>query len=516
MCGIFATNNPIVGTHNLEQINARLKFRGPDSQSDLVQCGAWKLYHSRLSIIAPSEEFAQPYRSETGHIIVFNGEILNFQELLVKYGLQQRGSDTAALMSLLDHKAFDLSEIDGFFAFVRIDRIGNLTHCARDRFGVKPLYLYRDGPYITVSSEASILSDLFNLPYSQEALEEYQVFRAPIFAGSYFKGVETVQPGTCIVTGTFFELIKEFDQPYSTSSEVQDQLEKVLIDAICSRMVSDVPVGLLFSGGIDSNLLFSLCDVEIQRFTGGFEGDYDLEFARDQSSSLGSNGLSLITVTDEEFRQRFIDMVTLRKEPLSVPNEVILSFLAQAWAHQGGKVLISGEAADEFFAGYDRIFKWAAEVKYFDLDRFIDLYCYAPMSAIPERTKSELSKFFTTINFLSPFEMVRYFFIAKHLPVLFRRLDFALMFSGVEGREPFASYSVLKLALQCSPSYLFQGDLGKLPLRLLASKKINPTFAFSHKIGFPVDIGRIFRNILSTDKYYNYELWVRENLRLLR
>jgi asparagine synthase (glutamine-hydrolysing) len=515
MCGIFATNNPDVGTHNLEQINARLKFRGPDSQSDLVQCGAWKLYHSRLSIIAPSEEFSQPYRSETGGLIVFNGEILNFHELLVKHGLQQLKSDTAALMSLLDHKAFDLSEIDGFFAFVRVDRSGNLTHCARDRFGVKPLYLYRDGPYITVSSEASILSDLFNLSYSQEALEEYRVFRAPLFAGSFFKGVETVQPGTCIVTGIFFEPIKEFGQSYITSSEVQDQLEKVLKDAICSRMVSDVPVGLLFSGGIDSNLLFSLCDIKLQRFTGGFEGDYDLEFVREESASSVPNGLSLIKVTDAEFRQRFIEMVTLRKEPLSVPNEVILSFLAQAWSNQGGKVLISGEAADEFFAGYDRIFKWAAEAKCFDLDRFIDLYCYTPISAIPERLKSEMSKFFISINFLSPFEMVRYFFITKHLPVLFRRLDFALMFSGVEGREPFASYSVFKLAIQCSPAYLFQDDLGKLPLRLLASKKINTAFAFSHKIGFPVDIGRIFRNIPSIDKYDNYELWTQENLGLL-
>ena len=451
-----------------------------------------------------------------GDWIVFNGEILNFRELLSKHELPFVESDTAALMSLLELESFDLSEIEGFFAFLRVDRSGNLTHCARDKFGVKPLFFYRHGSYITVSSEASIISDLYDLPYSLEALEEYKIFRAPVFAGSYFKGVVSVCPGTCIVNGTFFDALSYFGRPYLDADELQEKLETVLSESIRTRMISDVPVGLLFSGGIDSNLLSSLCNMDLSRFTGGVDGDYDLEFARNQLSMHGQNFVSLIKVTDSDFRQRFKDMIILRKEPLSVPNEVVLSFLAEAWSKEGGKVLISGEAADEFFAGYDRIFKWAANKNEFDLCQFLSLYCYAPKKEISDRLISEISDFFSSIQFLSPFEMVRYFFVAKHLPVLFRRLDFSLMYSGVEGREPFASQSMFELALRFSPQDLFRDELGKLPLRLLAQKKINGKFAFAPKVGFPVDLGRIFYGKKSKNKYKNYESWTRENLGVLQ
>lgn len=512
MCGIFVSNDPRVGQGDLARINARLKFRGPDGQSDLMQFGDWKLYHSRLSIIAPTEEFSQPYRSLSGDIIVFNGEILNFRELIQKYQLPETPSDTAALLALLKLDDFDLSEIDGFFAFVRIDQFGNMTHCARDRFGVKPLFIHRNGEFVTVSSEASIISDLYDLPFSNAALEEYRVFRAPVFAGSYFDKIEVVTPGTCTVTGTYFEPLTDFIGDYEAGEEVQNVLQQTIRATIRSRMISDVPVGLLFSGGIDSNLLSSLAETRLQRFTGGFSGDYDMEFARDRVEDKSLHDTTLIEVRDEDFRERFRDMIRLRKEPLSVPNEVILSFLAGAWAERGGKVLISGEAADEFFAGYDRIFRWAAQAKEFDVKRFIDLYCYLPSVQISDRIVSVVTDFFEPLTSLTPFEKVRYFFVKKHLPVLFRRLDFALMYSGIEGREPLASYDIFKLALRFGPEDLFRGELGKLPLRILAEDKFSHDFAFSPKVGFPVDLGRIFRGMPSTDKFNNYEIWCEENL----
>ena len=516
MCGIFASNDPRVGQGDLAQINARLKFRGPDRQSDLVQFSDWKLYHSRLSIIAPTEEFSQPYRSSAGDIIVFNGEILNFRELVAKYQLPEISSDTAALLALLELEDFDLSEVDGFFAFLRIDRHGKLTHCARDRFGVKPLFIHRNGEFITVSSEASIISDLYDLPFSDAALEEYRVFRAPVFAGTYFDKIDVVAPGTCIVTGTYFDPLTDFTGDYEIAEELQTVLEETIRATIRSRMIADVPVGLLFSGGIDSNLLSSLAETGLQRFTGGFLGDYDLEFVRDCLVDKSQHDTTLIEVTDEDFRERFRDMIRLRKEPLSVPNEVILSFLAGAWAERGGKVLISGEAADEFFAGYDRIFRWAAQAKEFDVERFIDLYCYIPRAQISDRILSVVNDFFAPLTKLTPFEKVRYFFVKKHLPVLFRRLDFALMYSGIEGREPLASYSIFKLALRFGPENLFCGELGKLPLRILAEEKFSYDFAFSPKVGFPVDLGRIFRGMPSTDKFNNYETWCKENMEALK
>lgn len=511
MCGFFASNNPRIQLNSLNVINERLSFRGPDSQSGLVSHGDWKLYHSRLSIIAPREEFSQPFFSSDGNVLVFNGEILNFRELLEEYSLKQTDSDTEALNGLLNIEGFDLNELEGFYAFLRINSSGVLTHCARDRFGVKPLFIYSRDGYFTAASEASVISDLFALPYNDESLEEFRVFRAPVFRGSYFEEVESVEPGTCVVNGTFFDPLAYFKQGYIAGSDVNKCVEKSISDSIKSRLIADVPVGLLFSGGIDSNLLNAVSTVKLQKFTGGFSGDYDLQVARSMNEETGDKTI-LVEVSDKKFRERFFEMTKLRKEPLSVPNEVILSFLAEKWAEDGGKVLISGEAADEFFAGYDRIFGWAAKADVFDVKTFLEFYCYVPISEIPDRVVTEVELFFKPVEYLGPFEMVRYFFVKKHLPILFRRLDFALMFSGIEGREPLASMDMFQLALKCSPDDLFLGPLGKLPLRLLAKEKISEDFAFAQKVGFPVDLGRVFRGTPALDRHENYSIWCEENL----
>lgn len=515
MCGIFASNNPQIKDSHLGQINKRLAFRGPDSQSGLMHWADWKFYHSRLSIIAPIEEFSQPFVSELGDIIVFNGEILNFKDLAEKYQIEDTRSDTAVLSHLLSIDDFDLDEIDGFFALVRVDRLGQLTHCARDRFGVKPMFVHQEGEYLTISSEASILSDLFGLSYSEYALNEYEVFRAPVFASSYFEKVESVTPGKCLINGIYFDPIAEFDSNYSELPEITGCLKKIISDSIDSRMVSDVPVGLLFSGGIDSNLINSCCKSPLRRFTGGFAQDYDMRFASSQRENGMAKDLTLVEVSANQFRQRMKEMVILRKEPLSVPNEVILSFLAEAWSNDGGKVLISGEAADEFFAGYDRIFRWAASIKEFEVEKFLEYYCYTTLDEIPLKVIEHTRDFFCKIRHLGPFEMVRFFFVTKHLPILFRRLDFALMYHGVEGREPLASKAIFKLAMKCGPSSLFRGVLGKLPLRLLAEREIDSEFAFAKKVGFPIDLGLIFKNRQSLNNDENYKIWRDSNLKIL-
>lgn len=515
MCGFFASNDPGLSEKDLPQIRSRIAFRGPDGQSGLVSCGNWKLYHARLSIIAPREEFSQPLTSKTGATIVFNGEILNFRELVRKYNLPETDSDTDALNALLDTEGFDLNEIDGFFAFVRIDREGRLTHCARDKFGVKPLFVYRSGEVLTVASEASILSDLYDLPYSEAAMEEYRAFRAPVFEGSFFEGAESVEPGSCLVNGVYFDPRQHFGQGYAEQPNIVADLAGLISESVRSRLVSDVPVGLLYSGGIDSNLLSSLTETRLRRFTGGFSGDYDFEFARRQQAAGSPHTTTLIEVSDSAFRERFREMIRLRKEPLSVPNEVILSFLAEAWAKQGGKVLISGEAADEFFAGYDRIFGWAARAPRFDLEQFLGLYCYLPLEELSQPIIGRAGRFFAGLADLSPFEQVRFFFVKKHLPVLFRRLDFALMFGGIEGREPLASSRVFELAMQCGPKDLMADNLGKIPLRALAARELGQDFAFAEKVGFPVDLGRVFRGKAAEGRHGNYRIWCEENLEVL-
>ena len=508
MCGIFASNDPKISDTSLKIINKRLAFRGPDGQSDLKQVGDWRLYHSRLSIIAPTQDYFQPYTSQDGHTIVFNGEILNYKELAKQYCISNDESDTAVLNELLNIENFDLNQLDGFFAFIRIDSNGLMTHCARDKFGVKPLFYFKRNEFITIASEASVLSDLFELGYSKQALSEYKYFRSPIFQESYFQGVNSVGAGVCLISGKYFNALDYIVEEYLDIEDVTEGLSNALHRSINTRLVADVPLGLLYSSGIDSNLLDVGTQKQLTKFTGGFSGDSDYEYAK----RLNDKRIFCLETTAEEFKVRFNEMILLRKEPLSVPNEVILSILGEKWSRLGGKVLISGEGADEFFAGYDRIFSWAAMKTKLDALEFLDKYCYHNVSLIDEYIIQATVDYFSNLSHLSPFEQVRCFFIQKHLPVLFRRLDYSLMYSGIEGREPFASFEIFLYAIKLGPSHLLQNNLGKIPLRQIASKSLGADFAFSKKVGFPVNLGLIFSDVATYDQVDNYQIWFEKNM----
>ena len=508
MCGFFVTNDPEISDSHLKTINRRLSFRGPDYQSAIVRHKGWSVYHARLSIIATDEKFSQPYLTKGGGVLVFNGEILNYRELAKKYNIFEAVSDTQVLGYLLELDTFDLNELEGFYAFVLIDQTGKLINCVRDRFGVKPLLYYKVKNYIAISSEASVLSDIYGLPFSKLALDEYRVFRAPIFSESYFQGVATVAPGTCLIDGEYFNSLSFIPEIHGNLEALIPEVKQCISQSVSSRLVADVPVGLLYSGGIDSNLIKHSSDVKFKCFTGGFSGDYDLDFAKKEASS--DSNFSVIN--NETFLARFEKMIALRKEPLSVPNEVVLSFLAESWRQQGGRVLLSGEAADELFAGYERIYGWALNTAKFNVDTFLSFYAYTPVESISQDIKDRLNDFFSALEGLSPFEKVRQFFVKKHLPVLFRRLDFALMYAGIEGREPLASTEMYKLALKFDPRDLFSRSLGKFPLRSIAGELVSEEFAFRQKVGFPIDIKKIIFNTKAKNRFENYSVWCDQNL----
>ena len=254
MCGLFASNDPSVTLGNEAIVDRALKFRGPDSQSGLIPFGDWKIFHSRLAIIAPVEEYEQPYPCPDSSLLLFNGEIFNYRELSSRYLNQEFESDTATLAALLVLPEFNLVELDGFFAFVRISADGTLLNCARDHFGVKPLFLYDRNGYLTICSEPRAIRDLFRLPVSKKSLREYRLFRGPIFSGSYFKDVKQIPTGFCHVTGKFFDSVDYICDPIHKPVDLVE-IRSAISSSIASRHVSDVPIGLLFSGGVDSNLV---------------------------------------------------------------------------------------------------------------------------------------------------------------------------------------------------------------------------------------------------------------------
>ena len=138
MCGFFISNSKKIGLESEAIIRSGLEFRGPDADSGAIQSNGWTSYHARLSIIDIATSANQPVINGDGSQLVFNGEILNYQELGEKYFSRKYTSDTMLLNDLILSNNLRLEELDGFFAFVFIDGAGNLKHAVRDRFGVKP------------------------------------------------------------------------------------------------------------------------------------------------------------------------------------------------------------------------------------------------------------------------------------------------------------------------------------------------------------------------------------------
>ncbi|NRD74148.1 asparagine synthase [Shewanella sp. VB17] len=505
MCGIFITNDPSITQNTLDIIEKTLRFRGPDGSSGLIEHNGWKAYHSRLAIIDIDSGVNQPLIHGDGGLLVFNGEILNFVELGEKYFNKGYKSDTVLLSDLASIGKLNLSELDGFFAFVYIDHQGEMAYCARDRFGVKPLFFHKRDGYITLSSEPNTLQKLFNLSVNDHAIEEYHAVRAPILSGSFFSGIDEVAPAKCLINGEYFNLLTYLDGKYEECD--LSRLTMAVEKGITTRQVSDAPIGLLLSRGIDSNLLKELGKFD-KYYTIGFKGDEDLEYLRKQNI----DNLTIVECSAQQYRTEFERLLALRGEPMSVPNEVLLSIIAKVAASEGIKVLLSGEGADEFFAGYDRIFKWASTVCQFDIDIFLDMYCYIrPVKGSDFYLK--MASLFDGLTFVSPFETVRWFFIRYHMPILFRRLDFSLMAAGIEGREPIANMHTFKIAAKLSPDALMGDTLGKTPLRELIAPYKGHQFAFEKKVGFPVDLTAIFD---PNGDESSYEIWFKENLRIIK
>lgn len=505
MCGFFISNSSELNRDHENIIEDKLRFRGPDGSSGLIEHNGWRAYHSRLSIIDPSSGTNQPMIDSTGGMLVFNGEILNYKELGYKYFDEEFFNDTELLSRLLNFEKLDLNELDGFFAFVYIDKLGNLTHAVRDYFGVKPLYYYENDKGVSFSSEPNVLKSIFNCKVNESAIDEYYATRAPIFSGSFFEGIKSISPGQCFVKGCYFDCSTYLSSSYEDVST--EEIKKALALGLKTRLISDVPVGLLLSRGVDSNILRSMGDFD-SYYSIGFSGDEDIDYLNGQNIV----GLQTITCTSDEYKKAFDYLLDLRGEPMSVPNEVLLYLVSKKAAEDGVKVLLSGEGADEFFGGYDRIFNWAYSQTEFNLDEFLSRYCYV----VPEKKSNLYVKFeelFELNTFDSVFEVVRWFFIRYHMPVLFRRLDFSLMAAGVEGREPIANMHTFLQAVKLSPDKLMISELGKLPLRKIISSYMGDTFAYERKVGFPVNIEKIFHNERNMS---SYELWFSENLKVLK
>ena len=565
-------------THIVSDMAQVQQHRGPDDQGTWcdIKSGA-AIGHRRLSILDLSEQGHQPMLSSCGRfVLVYNGEIYNCNELrdeLVKNGHRFRGhSDTEVLLAAISQWGLEetLPKLQGMFAFAIWNRAERTLTLVRDRIGIKPLYYGMLGNEFAFSSELkglkkhpkfcneietasvallmrhnyipapySIYKNIYKLPpgtlleiSSEELFADSSSRPAPFQPTPYWQLKETIRDGQANrFSGSFEEAVNE--------------LERLLTDAVRSRMLADVPLGAFLSGGIDSSLVVALMQKEhslpVKSFTIGFsEFDYDESpYARRISEHLGTEHTELC-VMPSEIQSVIPQLAEMFDEPFADMSQ-IPTYLVSKLARRDVTVCLSGDGGDELFGGYNRYFHigniWNKIQKVparHQLSKLMSYYAkHTPLAykkqgiarysqildiANPHQLYAELNRHWSpeevmAQDFIDPSEQLGYgnamaelsnpqlnwmaLDTLTYLPDdILTKVDRASMAASLEARVPLLDHRIVEFAWSLPQEYRFGQDQGKRILSSLLERHVPKKLFQRPKVGFGVPIGEWLRGSL--------------------
>ena len=505
MCGILFSTIPSVNAAEFRAALHLMHHRGPDASGCVAQHGAVLLGHNRLSIVDLNSRSNQPfYSADRRFVTIYNGEIYNYRELVVKHHLDgSTTSDTEVLLELYLKKGEKmLEELIGMFAFVIFDTQTGDYFMARDRLGVKPLYVMENVAGLIVSSEIAPILKLFPSQSVDEfSVRQFRKMRGFFNGRTLYTGVKMFPAGYCRYNRTshaYWTLPKGDQCPPS-----DEELKTLLRSSVDYRCIADVPVGSYLSGGLDSSIVAAMAPVT-HTWVVGMPSLNEFDWAKLVASKLGRVHHET-TVTAEQFLETVNWMVRRRHEPLAVPNEVLLYLMTKAVKREN-TVILSGEGADELFAGYDRVFRWASNAPQWDLNKFTELYAYGSADDL-EVVEDAVAPF---LDRGSVFAIVSAFFQISHLHGLLRRLDNSTMLCSVEGRVPFVDHRLVERLAGVSFAYKHKEGVVKAPLKRVFGELLPHEVVHRPKMGFPVDLSSLIPaqtlGATPSDKWFNYNL----------
>jgi len=538
MCGIFGiTKKTLINQSDVSGATI-LCHRGPDNE------GNWenedvKLEHSRLAIIDLTDAGNQPFELSEGKILVFNGEIYNFQELRKKWFDEnqpwQTHSDTEVLYRGLVNKGLDcLNELNGMFAFGFYDTVSNKIFLVRDRYGIKPVYYYHNELDFIFASEQKAIAKFTGWNPNLKNLSEYSVFKYVSGNKTTIENIFELEPGHAaefdVASGElkiwrWYDFVKE-----RTEEEIDyEKLEKIIFESIKRHLISDAPVGIQLSGGIDSSILAwyvnKIKGEGIKSFSINFlESKFDESVEAAQTAKKFNFDHHSIPFSVTDFIEIWPKAIEFFDEPINHPHTLPLFKLYQV-AKEHVKVLLSGEGADEVFLGYEHHKKILNITNFKDLrnfSKFLDFDLikeYLNLDLIENtgdcwgnKTKSAkywISKGSTGI---SGYEF------HHHLNTLLNRIDKMSMAHSVEVRTPFLDNELVEFGLKQNVDSLFRfsendNTKRKIPLMKIYEKLFNIDASDKSKIGFRVPFDEWVQNkpelrkfcsqILSKTKQYD-------------
>ncbi|MBI2683440.1 MAG: asparagine synthase (glutamine-hydrolyzing) [Acidobacteriales bacterium] len=560
MCGICGVlnldrRNP-VDRVVVAAMNQRIVHRGPDEDGYFVE-GPVGLGMRRLSIIDVAGGH-QPITNEDQSVfLIFNGEIYNHKK--VREGLIARGhryrtqSDTETVVHGYEEYGVDIVQhLQGMFAFAIWDARRKSLLIARDRLGIKPMYYLTTPQALVFGSEikAILAYPGVTAGLDRDVLSEYLAFGYIAGEQTLFKGVRKLQPGHTMEIAESGEItIRQYWDlpPYAPEDHPQkhfvETFRQKLEETVVSHLMSDVPLGVFLSGGLDSSAVAALTarhhDGPVKTFSVGYDEEKysELPYARQVAKHIGSDHYE-IRISESDFFDALPKLIWHEDTPLMGPASVPLYFVAKL-AREQVKVVLSGEGSDETLAGYSR-YPWTIWNKRFDAvygvlplgmrslirrqiadgpwfsaglkrkllhtflgrdgDFWESLYFDNFFSAFSEKEQSGLlapgftpapgSAYKDELAFLGSrsgdmLSRLLYTDIKTYLVELLMKQDQMSMAASVESRVPFLDHLLLEFAMTIPSKYKTRGLTGKWILKEAVRDLLPESIIHRTKLGFP-------------------------------
>ena len=526
MCGILGAN---FYSENFTKALENLNNRGPDF-SKKINIDGVLFGHSRLSIIDLDSEANQPMIFDD-ILIVFNGEIYNYKELIKAEKLIcKTSSDTEVIIRLYQkYQENFLNKLNGMFSFCIYDIKKKRYFCARDRYGKKPFfYHYKDNRFIFSSSIDSIIKILGSTPnLNKVALSQYMQYFVPLENNTFYKDINALEAsyymvfdGNDISKKRYYK-INTYKRINNENRALND-IEKLLFESIESRLVSDVEVGSLLSGGIDSSLISALyskiTNKKINTFSIGYK-EYknycELDYANITAKHINSIHTP-VEIGKKEFIENLEDTIDALEQPHGDSAAIPLNILTKKIHNLGIKTVLSGEGSDELFLGYDNYSKFLNYYKFQEsLSKEQNSFLDSIISALQNNTKeseylrriikkqnlyNSFGEIFTDIQKKRLFKKVPTFKMdsAKKDPIdwmsyidlkiwlgeaLLSKVDRVSMRNSLEVRTPFLDFHLVDYIFSIK-STIKVGDTNKYLLKKIASIYIPKEIINRTKKGF--------------------------------
>lgn len=562
MCGIngIVKFDASVATEceRVKRMRDVLQHRGPDDSGLMVK-GRVGLGHRRLSII-DLVSGQQPMSNADGVVwITYNGEIYNFKEL--RKQLSARGrvfttqSDTEVILQAYEVFGEDCVQyLRGMFAFAIWDESRQKLFLARDRIGIKPLYYAVTGDELLFASEikAILAAGGVSTRLNKAILPEYLATGFVAGEETFFQGVHKLLPGHTLSwtpaglrQNRYWQLPRNIEDGEATMGECAREVRTRLEDAVHCHMVSDVPVGLFLSGGIDSSglaaLMAPMMSTRLQTFAVGFaeHGYNELSYARLAAKAVGAEHRET-TLTASEFFEAMPRLIWHEDEPIAFASSICLNFVSRL-ASQHVKVVMTGEGADELFLGYNRYRvtawnerlgrpyraavpqRWRESLSHLigHLPRSLRRYAGRSFLGVPPGIRGMFYENFSVFTELAqqqlfsssephrdPYaESLRYYDQAPgdmlermsyadmqtYLVELLMKQDQMSMAASIESRVPFLDHKLVEHVAALPARYKLRGWQTKAVLREVLKDLVPREILTRKKMGFPVPLASWLR-----------------------